>query len=249
MHFSFKKIPKSKEMMHELIEKYFENQLTEAEKLEFDKLLAEDADFKQELEFYSELKNAVTVSERQKLKKEIQQFETVSNRPVFHLKRYFPYAAVLLVMLTLWFVLFSNNTTSNTDLYNSYFDAYPNTEISNTRSDINEKTALEEAFIAYDLEEYAKANTLFDLALKISRADYIQFYKAMSLMKLEQHTEALEILQNVNWSEAYNEKALWYKSLCHLKLNQIKEAKKELTILIKKGTFKNTEAIELLDKL
>ena len=115
MHFSFKKIPKSKKMMHELIEKYFENQLTKEEKLEFDTLLIEDSAFKDEFEFYSELKNAVVVSERQKIKKEIQQFETATNRPVFNLKRYIPYAAVLLVMLSLWFVFFSNNQT-NLDL-------------------------------------------------------------------------------------------------------------------------------------
>ena len=45
MHFSFKKIPKSKKMMHELIEKYFEKNLSEEEKIRFDKMLIEDVDF------------------------------------------------------------------------------------------------------------------------------------------------------------------------------------------------------------
>lgn len=248
MHFSFKKIPKSKEMMHELIEKYFEHNLTEEEKLLFNKLLVEDSDFKKEFEFYSELKNAVVVSERQKIKKEIQQFENSDDTPIFNLKRYLPYAAILLVMLSLWFIFFSNNS-NNTDLYNSYFEAYPNTEVSNTRSDINDKSVIEEAFIAYDLEEYAKANELFNLAIKISTSDYIQFYKAISLMELEQHKEALNLFESVNWSEAYKEKSMWFKSLCYVKLNQVKEAKKELTLLTEKGTFKNSEAIALLSKL
>jgi len=248
MHFSFKKIPKSKEMMHELIEKYFENQLTKEEKLEFDTLLTEDSAFKDEFEFYSELKNAVVVSERQKIKKEIQQFETVANRPVFHLKRYLPYAAVLLVMLSLWFVFFSNNQT-NLDLYNSYFEAFPNVEVSNTRSDINEKTALEEAFIAYDLEEYTKANTLFDLALITSKEDYIHFYKAISLMEINQHELALASFESINWSVKYKDKALWFQTLCYIKTNKIIKAKKTLKLLIENGSFKTKEAKELLSKL
>lgn len=248
MYFSSKKIPKSKEIMNELIEKHFEENLTEEEKMKFNKLLEEDSQFKEEFEFYNELKNAVVVSERQKIKKEIQQFENVANKPVFNLRRFFPYAAILLVMLSLWFVFFNPNL-NNTDLYTTYFEAYPNTEISNTRSDMNDKSVIEEAFIAYDLEEYARANELFDVSLKISKVDYIQFYKANCLMKLDQHREALELFKSVNWSEAYSEKSLWFTSLCYLKLNQKEEAKKGFTQLSEKGTFKNSEARELLSKL
>lgn len=248
MYFSFKKIPKSKEMMHELIEKYFEKNLSEEEKIRFDKMLIEDVDFKNEFEFYSELKNAVTVSERQKIKKEIQQFEAIEDKPVFTLKRYFPYAAILLIMVSFW-VYFVINRPNNDNLYLTYFEAYPNIEISNTRSEPNEKSVIDDAFIAYDTEDFKKANELFDLALKISNTDYIQFYKAISLMKLNQHKEALKLFEVTNWTTSYKEKSMWFQSLCYLKLNQTKEAKTMLSILSKKYSFKNKEAKELLSKL
>ncbi|BCY28953.1 tetratricopeptide repeat protein [Flavobacterium okayamense] len=233
--------------MNELIEKYFENNLTPEEQLLFDEKLNQDAEFKAEFEFHLELKNAIKLAERQKIKKEIQKFEIEAKTPVFYLKSYFKYAAIFLVMFSLWFVMFNN--TNNNELYNSYFDPYPNTVISNTRSDVNEKTIIEEAFIAYDLGEYNKANDLFENALKVTKTDYILFYKAICLMELNKHKDAIKLFESTNLSNEYLEKSLWFEALCYLKLNNKSVARQKLETLVKKKSFKNTEAEELLSKL
>lgn len=233
--------------MNELIEKYFENNLTSEEQFLFDEKLNQDAEFKAEFEFHLELKNAINLTERQKIKKEIQKFEIKAKTPVFYLKSYFKYAAIFLVMFSLWFVMFNN--TSNNELYNSYFDPYPNTVISNTRSDVNEKTIIEEAFIAYDLGEYDKANDLFENALNTTKTEYILFYKAICLMELNKHKDAIILFESTNLSNEYHEKSLWFEALCYLKLNNKSVARQKLETLVKKKSFKNTEAEELLSKL
>ena len=247
MYFTFKKITKAKEM-NELIEKYFEQNLTEAEKITFEELLVKDAAFKEEFDFYKELKNAVTVAERQKIKQEVQQFEKGSNERAFVLKKYFPYAAILLFMIS-FIVYFATNTPSSEGLYDSYYEAYPNTAVSNTRDNSNEQSNVQQAFVAYDLNDFDTANKLFDSALTTTKADYILFYKGISLMELNKHNDALKLFETTNWSKEYVEKSLWFQSLCYLKLNDKNKAKRTLEILVEKKSFKLTEAEELLAKL
>lgn len=234
--------------MNELIEKYFEQNLTDKEKITFEELLAKDAAFKEEFDFYKELKNAVTVAERQKIKEEVQQFEKVSRPPVLVLRKYFPYAAILLFMIS-FIVYFATNTPSTKDLYLSYYEPYPNTAVSNTRGNSNEQPSVEQAFIAYDLNDFAKANKLFDNILATTKTDYLLFYKAISLMELNKHDEAVKIFESTSWSNEYLEKSLWFESLCYLKLNDRNNAKKSLEVLTEKKSFKHTEAKELLSKL
>ncbi|MBC8882957.1 hypothetical protein H9X57_04860 [Flavobacterium piscinae] len=77
--------------MNELIEKYFENTLSAEEKVTWEENLKNDPEFKKEVEFQLEIKNAVLLAERQKIKNEIKQFELENFKPVFQLRKYFPY--------------------------------------------------------------------------------------------------------------------------------------------------------------
>lgn len=245
MYISFEKIFKASPM-NELIEKYFENTLTKNEEVEFKKLLVEDAEFKTEFEFQKELQKAIQISERQKIKTSIQNFEKTKVIR-FNFKQLYPYAAILILAFGVWFIFSSN--PSPEDLYADYFEIYPNVEVSNTRGDDPFGTLLDEAFLAYDLEDYNKANSLFSSVLAQEDADYIYFYNAMCLMQLNDHEKALNLLNSTTWSEAYLGKAMWYKALCYLKLNNITAAKQHLQSLINTHEFRQKEAKVLLSEL
>lgn len=234
--------------MDKLIEKYFEQTINDEEKHLLNKMLAEDADFRLEFEFYSELKNAITISEREKIKKEVQALALPRNTPAFYLKRFLPYAAGLLLVISAWIYL-STRSEDNEKLYLAYYEVYPNTEVSNTRNDFSQSSTIKDAFIAYDTEDYEEADRLFGLAQVESNTEYIRFYRAVSLMELGSHKEALELFSDDNWSESYRGKVLWFQALCYLKLGKNKEAKKALEVLSNDYPFKTEEAKELLSKL
>lgn len=234
--------------MDDLITKYFENTLSDREKLLFEKELSENESFRSEFEFQKELQNAIQVSERRKIKQKIQRFESAPNSSVFQFRRYLKYAAILITLVSVGIYFFMNQNSSE-HLYATYYEAYPNTEISVTRSNTDKKSSLEDAFVAYDLNNYEKANQLFDETLKTNESDYIRFYKALCLMELNQHKEALKVFESINPSSNYYDKFLWFKALSLIKLNNKAEAKLNLEKLVSKGSFKFNEAEELLSKL
>lgn len=237
--------------MNELIEKYFENNLTSEEQFLFDEKLKNDAEFKSELEFHSELKNAITVSERAKIKAQIKGFELSKkdNIKVFILRKLMPYAAVFLVVISIGIFFILNQKTDSNQLYASNFEPYPNIEVSNLRS--NSENSLEnEAFIAYDLENYKLAHELFTKTLDTESKDYLHFYNAMCAMQLENFDLAIKELSTVNENDSkYYEKAIWFKALIYLKLNKKKDTKILLEELVNHYSFKKEEAKQLLSKL
>lgn len=237
--------------MNELIEKYFENNLTSEEQFLFDEKLKNDADFKSELEFHSELKNAIIVSERAKIKAKIKGFESSKkdNIKVFNLRKLMPYAAVFLVVISIGIFFILNQKTDSNQLYASNFEPYPNIEVSNLRS--NSENSLEnEAFTAYDLENYKLAHELFTEVLETESKDYLHFYNAMCTMQLENFDLAIKELSTVNENDLkYYEKAIWFKALIYLKLNKKKDTKILLDELVNHYSFKKEEAKQLLSKL
>ncbi len=237
--------------MNELIEKYFENNLTPEEQFLFDEKLKNDADFKSELEFHSELKNAITVSERAKIKAQIKGFESSKkdNIKVFNLRKLMTYAAVFLVVISIGIFFILNQKTDSNQLYASNFEPYPNIEVSNLRS--NSENSLEnEAFTAYDLENYKLAHELFTELLETESKDYLHFYNAMCTMQLENFDLAINELSTVNENDSkYYEKAIWFKELIYLKLNKKKDTKILLEELVNHYSFKKEEAKQLLSKL
>lgn len=249
MCFALKKTTKSKKM-NELIEKYFEKSLTSEEQIIFEDKLKNDSEFKTELEFYSELKNAVIISERQSIKKQIKRYESTKNEQntVFYLRKLLPYAASIAVVIALFMIYYINQINTN-EIYTSNFEPYPNIELSNSRS--NTKSSLEnDAFIAYDLENYELAQSLFSKLLETKSNDYLHFYNGMCAMKLESFEIALAELKMINESNVkYFEKAIWYKALIYLKKNNKKEAKQLLQNLITNYTFKSLEAKKILKQL
>lgn len=237
--------------MNELIEKYFENNLTSEEQLLFDEKLNQDAEFKAEFEFHLELKNAITVSERAKIKAQIKRFDSSKkdNIKVFNLRKLMPYAAVFLVIISIGIFFIINQKTDRNQLYASNFEPYPNIEVSNLRS--NSESSIEnEAFTAYDLENYKLAHNLFTEILETESKDYLHFYNAMCAMQLENFDLAIKELSTVNENDSkYYEKVIWFKALIYLKLNKKKDTKILLEELVNHYSFKKEEAKQLLSKL
>ncbi|MVO09477.1 hypothetical protein GOQ30_09940 [Flavobacterium sp. TP390] len=236
--------------MNELIEKYFENNLTSKEQKELEDKLENDAEFRSEFEFYTELKKAVMVSERQKIKNQIQAFETAKKESSakFTIRKLLPYAALFAIVFSL-VLYFSSNQNSNASLYASHFEPYPNVEISNLRNDSNSSSE-KEAFTAYDLGDYKLAQELFGKIIETEPKDYLYFYNGICLMELNKYDLALTQFNAITDANSkYYEKGIWFKALANLKLNKVTTTKELLNELVTNYSFKKTEATTLLSKL
>lgn len=234
--------------MNSLLEKYFENTLTPEEQAELNTRLIHDAELRAEFDFHQALQNSISVSERQNIKAQLQQFEEPTPGKVISIKKWLPYAAIFIAIVSLWTYVYLNQSTHE-ELYASYFEPYPNTEVSITRGETHQKEAIVNAFSAYDLENYQEANRLFDMALQASNEPYLHFYKALCLMELNAHQEALEIFENTSWTIDYQAKATWFSALCFLKMKELTKAKEKLQYVVEKKAFKYPEASTLLSEL
>ncbi|WP_298143163.1 hypothetical protein [Flavobacterium sp.] len=207
----------------ELLDKYFEKTLTDAERAAFDALLNTDADFRADFEFQTQLKQAITANERQKLKKQLREIENNENQSNGN-KQYWFVAALLIVFLAITLV-FTLQQPSEQELYASYFQAYPNIIETNTRT-ANANRITTRAFEAYENENYTRALQGFSNLSAADRALYGDFYRGMCFLALKQPENAIRLFNRAQSSKNTQlaKSALWYQALAYLQLNQADNA-------------------------
>ncbi|TYB75902.1 hypothetical protein [Bizionia myxarmorum] len=226
-----------------LLNHYFENSLSAEETLAFDNLRLTDSAFAEEVVFQRKLKMAITLEERALLKERLQKYESKKQPNLKWL--YVAASFLLLIGLSFWY---TNQGPNYDKLYASYFEVYPNLVDPVVRNGNDEKTVTTEAFIAYENGDFAKASQLFETISKNNPEEYALFYKAISLMKLNQLEQAAVIFANIPWSSSYKDHATWYLALVKVKQKDVSESKKLLESLSVNSLY-TKEAKELLQKL
>lgn len=230
---------------HSYIDKYFEGTLTTEEQQEFDRLCLTDNEFAESLAYQKQLKKAITLSKRTDLKKKLQGFEVETKKPKSF--KVWIAAASILLLCTLGYYF---SMTSNSGLYDDYYQTYPNVELPTVRG--NSNTDLKsQAFYAYDQGNYQQASEKFSEIYNNTKDDYALFYKAVSQMELHKHEEAIADLNAINLDDnpTYTPFITWYKALCYLKLDNEKEAKPLLKSLAATDNPQKEMAAKLLSEL
>jgi hypothetical protein len=232
-----------------LLDKYFEGNLSEEEKHKFNELLSNDSDFKAEFEFQKKAKVAVSLSERKKLKSQLNDIEN-SLKQKNNNKIWLSIAASILIFLSLGSIFVWNSSAKNDNLYADFYETFPNIEAPTTRgeSTLNVKS---KAFFAYDSKEYKKAKELFSEIYKAEKTDYAIFYIGLSEMELNEHKKAINTFSLFE-GDAHNNfyyYVKWYKSLCYLKENDMENCKKLLIEVANNTNPFQSKSKELLSKL
>lgn len=230
----------------DLISKYFENTLSNENQQEFDDLLENDKDFAQDVAFQINLKKAITLNERSTLKQKLQSFEAEKNQKKTFKWQYIA-ASVAILIGSFWF--FNQNSNSQ-QLYNQYYQTYPNTVAPVVRGE-NSNDLKTVAFFEYDSGNYNKAYQLFINIYNSENQDYALFYGSLSLIELNRHQEALTLLNRFDATKSndFTPFVKWFKALSYLKLEQNSEA---ITLLKELSATQNplqNQAEELLEKL
>ncbi|MDP5091724.1 MAG: CDC27 family protein [Polaribacter sp.] len=230
-----------------LLEKYFDGSLSKDEKIDFERLLAEDSSFRDEFEFEKNVKTAITINERNDLKKMLQSFETTKKpKKSFYLI----YAAASIVFFIGLFTWMNFSATNYDTLFNEYYQTYPNT-VSPTVRGTTSTDLKSNAFYAYDSGNYEEAIALFSEIYSKNGDDFALFYKGISLIELQKYDEALAVLQKNNSlkNSTFEPYFLWYTALIHIKLQNKNEATLNLKLLIESENPLKKAAKKLLSEI
>lgn len=228
-----------------LLHKYFEQQLSDEEKVLFNSLLQNDAEFAKEVAYQKNVKKAITLNEREVLKQKLKSYEA---KPKFRSAYWFSAAVVILFLGGLtWFQL---QPSSPEKLYQEYYHSYPNVVAPTVRGD-NERNLKSDAFYEYDSGNYEKSLALFSKIYADEGVDYALFYKAMSLLELNRFEEAITSFEQFNTADnnAFSPFVKWYKALSYLKINEKEKAIELLNELAGKENPQQQTAKKLLTEL
>jgi tetratricopeptide (TPR) repeat protein len=237
-----------------LLYKYFENTLSPEEQEFFDELLKKDPDFQEQVRFEEDLKRVVIDKERLVLKKKLQEFEaqlekTGSRKNIFW-KPLRIAASIALLFVAGWYFYTTSFSATPEELYASNYEIYPNTVYPITRGDGNDVSLERKAFESYEKNDIKVAIGLFEELSERSGLDYVDFYLAQMYLANNEIPRALNKFQSIISEENdFKTEALWYASLCKLKLNRPKEAIPLLEKLVEDGSYKKQASVSLLKKL
>ena len=231
----------------QLLERYFENQLSQEEAILFQNYLKTDAFFAEEFAFQKSVKHAITLNERAELKQQLQSFETPKNNKKWVSK--WSVAASIAVVLGAgyWFM---NQSPNNIELYEDYYQSYPNVVAPTVRGE-NSEDIKSEAFYEYDNGNYEKSLVLFSKIYETDKDDYALFYKALSQMELQKTTEAIATFKqfDLGKNNAFTPFVKWYLALAYLKENQKEQAMPLLKSLSETQNPQQEMAQKLVDEL
>ena len=206
-----------------LLEKYFENSLSAAEQIEFEHLLAADEDFAKAFAFERDVKKAFTLNERAKLKQKLKSFDEVKTVKISSSKWY--YAAACLITIAGFSVWFSLKQPTNEELFQTYYQTYPNVIAPTVRG-----TQLEDiktkAFEAYDNGEYQLAAKLFEEIYTKDQGDFALLYQSLSLMELKEYDAAKQQFKKFDYTKnnQFSNYFKWYLALAELQTNDKESA-------------------------
>lgn len=236
----------------ELIERYIQNKVNDEERDQVRRLMDTDADFKAELTFQLELREAVVREESSRLKQRLQSLEQQAGRQEGGVRMFsvlWKVAAVLVVGLgLLWFF---NKPADWGELYANNFEPYPNIVAPVVRDVQATGSDIEQAFRHYDSRAYADAAAAFDVLRATDTVGFADFYYAISLMAQGQTATAVQVLENPDWEtpENYQSQTDWYLALGYLKLQNREKAVEYLDKTIANNGAKASQARKILSEI
>lgn len=232
----------------DLLNKYFEQTLTDEEKIRFEQFLKEDMEFQEEFNFQKDVKLALTLNERSELKAKLKSHH--SKKSSF--KRQWKISIATAAAVVLCFGIYSifNSNPSAEQLFSQYYETYPNTVLPIVRDASSDQNIKQQAFEAYENKNYQKAIELFSNIYTSEGDEYALFYKAMSMIESNHDLEnAKTILKDTQWTIEFKEKSLWYLGMVYLKQQQTEQAKTTLQKLSALGDYRKVQVEDLIKKL
>ncbi|MEP1035622.1 hypothetical protein [Ekhidna sp.] len=207
--------------MDELRDKYLQGKLTEAEEEAFLKNLSDEE--RMELAYELGVRDETTLRE---IRSRIQGFKDKNAHVRKINPAYIGIAASIFLAATLVFYFTGNQQP----LFDQYYQVYPNYELTTVRNEENLSNR-QLAYAAYDVGDYTVAIAEFNKLDSLGAPDH--FFRGVSYIQIQNFEAAFIDFQQVIvlGDKSYENAAIWYSALIHIKLEN------------------NEKAIPLLEKL
>lgn len=204
----------------ELINRYFQNELSPNELAEFNEALKNDIEFNKEFQELKEIRTAINTNAHKDLsnflnevEKDIQK-EEESTLTKHTMKKYVSIAAcVVLIASISFFNLKQNQKPTGQEIFTEYYQPYNNLA-GQVRGSAALETLSSKAFNAYDAGNFEAAATNFEALVEEDKSATNYFYMGLSHLEAGNYETAVKNLNAVmnNFSDL-NAPAKWYLSL------------------------------------
>jgi len=243
-----------------LIERYFDNQLSDEELKLFQRRLGEDADFAKAFQLEKDLMEGIEVMGNKNLKNELDQIyqeEIISkastSAPPASEKRnnnprrlWLASAAAIALLLVFWWL---NRTPSAENLYVEYFQ--PEFDFSVKSGD---NSLLSNSLLSNEVQtllrnrNYKSAIPKLNELIRISpENNEYQLALGLALIEEGQFEEGISMLKALEENKFYKTNANWYIALAYLKKNDVSMSHQLLSASL--GQYEHSKAKKLIDDL
>lgn len=263
----------NEELNNEIIERYLRKEMTDDERTDFEKKIAQDSDLKEQIGIYKALysiedtndewfeteentkllekevalfRSKETVQFSENLKK-FRDSNTKKKKPVFHLRLLSTVAAIAIIAI---FIFYPKDVNLS-----SLYEEYHNWEelpsyISKGDTDKDTYKTLESLFLKKEYQTIVSQTDIIDSSL-FEIDQQASLFVGVSHVELNQYEEALKVFDLLIQSNSINaHKGYWYKALTYLKQGNKEKAIDILTIISNNAShYKHGTAKELLEKL
>lgn len=230
----------------DLIDKYLQGRCSEEELALLEELVSNDPLFAQELEIRQDIKAVAMHSDGENFKEQLQVFEPKKEKPKPLRRFWIGAAAALAGFMTTIFIL-NFGPTENERLFAENFEPYRNIVNPVVRGSDN-LSEEDQAFQAYEQQDYQRAVQLFQTLRQTNEEDYILLYLGNSYLALDNTDKAIEYFKLIE-TDSLLPQTQWYLALAYLKADNKADAIHHLAVLKYSQDFKAEESAEILEKI
>jgi len=242
-----------------LIERYFNEELSKKELELFEVELERDSKFRDEVDQYEQMIGGLKDARFRKMKSEFHSFDdqihTRKSKHPFFTKRIISYCIIsgfLLGLIVLVFnYIFFKPEVESALIFEEYFRPYPNVIVPVNRSVDPSNLELVEVMELYESKQYDEAILGFN-KLILSNKEFkneILFYKGVALLAKGDASGATHYFELMNPSGSFINQRKWYLSLALVQIGEISEAKDSLNQIILDQSYFMVYAEEVLNIL
>ena len=215
------------EELYITFENYFNNEMSQEEKLEFENQLQNNAEVQQKFEIYKDAnqfletkfssetldfkKNLEAISKEHFAEKEKKQTKVIAFKPW-----QYAVAASIAILVGSWFYM-----QNSIPQYGDYSNPETAMFVERSVGDVN----LKEAQNAFNAKDYKKAVASFEKLTDLKNPE-LQYFYAISLIETNNYPKAEVLLNNIkSGTSVYKDKATWYLALSNLKQKKLEDCK------------------------
>jgi tetratricopeptide (TPR) repeat protein len=244
-----------------LIEKYLDHTISDTEKDQLEKELAENAELQEELYLRRKIDQSVEdidlylatekawetyTKERWILASDTDEKKVLPKNHYFQPARWIAAAAIMLLVGLSILLGINKGNVSSQEIFEQYYSPFE-TMMSNDL--VLNTSALEKAKRNYHEENYQDALLLFkNLPNSLNISTEKDFYMGLTFMELGMFNQAIDVLVPITDKTKFESlpHVYWYLGLCYLKTDQLEKAEETFRYIVDINSFNAEEANEIL---